>query len=279
MSTTLQKKSKGIPESASATEIGAEFRRVRLSLGLTAEVMAERMEISRGYLSEIENGKSTPSDKVLRHLRRLQDVNFFTSEGKQVAQKGAPTPVAGEDQAGRHLKNLGPAIERLVSSNAASRLAIREAADNFVSEQVSGYAGKPVAVPLYALAASAGNGSGVQPGEPPEVHVSFSPVYMRRHFGRSGDGFAMIYVKGDSMQPGLLDGDEIVIDTRQRRVDRDGIYVITLRGDLKVKRIQQRLDGSLVVKSDNPAYDAETVTAKEAEEFTVEGRLVWPRLR
>jgi phage repressor protein C with HTH and peptisase S24 domain len=254
MSTTLQKKSKGIPVSIAATEIGAEFRRVRISLGYTADVMAERMEISRGYLSEIENGKSTPSDKVMRHLERMRDVNFFTSEGKQVSKLQAP-------------ENLSyPKFQP------AEPLGVHE---NGVDYRI-----KTVDVPLYrGVHASAGNGLGVPPDDPPEVHVSFSPQYMRHHFGRSGDGFAMIYVRGDSMQPGLLDGDEIVIDTRHRRVDRDGIYVITLRGDLKVKRIQQRLDGSLVVKSDNPAYDAELVTATQAEEFTVEGRLVWPRLR
>lgn len=178
-------------------------------------------------------------------------------------------------------KNLAPQVNKLTVLPAPENLLHPKfrADDNMVRELAAGYADRPFAVPLYQLAASAGNGSGAPPGEPPEAHVSFSPSYMRRHFGRAGDGFAMIYVKGDSMQPGLLDGDEIVIDTRQRRVDRDGIYVITLRGDLKVKRIQQRLDGSLVVKSDNPAYEPELVTAAQAEEFTVEGRLVWPRLR
>lgn len=227
---------------------------MRISLGYTADVMAERMEISRGYLSEIENGKSMPSDKVMRHLERLRNVNFLTSEGKHVSKSGQFTDLP--------YPKFQPAEPLGVHENGVA------------------YRVKTVDVPLFrGVHASAGNGLGVPPDDPPEVHVSFSPSYMRHHFGRSGDGFAMIYVKGDSMQPGLLDGDEIVIDTRHRRVDRDGIYVITLRGDLKVKRIQQRLDGSLVVKSDNPAYEAELVTATQAEEFTVEGRLVWPRLR
>lgn len=254
MSTTLQKKSKGIPESLDALELGAEFKRLRLGLGLTADVMAERLEISRGYLSEIENSKSVPSDKLLRSVQREFNVNFLTPTGKQVAKKNSVT----------HLPypKFEPS-EPLIAS-----------------ENIRPYGAEPVPIPVYkGIKASAGNGSGSNGDEPPEAHVSFSPVYMRRHFGRSGDGFAMIYVKGDSMQPGLLDGDEIVIDTRQRRVDRDGIYVITLRGDLKVKRIQQRLDGSLVVKSDNAAYEAELVSAAQAEEFMVEGRLVWPRLR
>jgi phage repressor protein C with HTH and peptisase S24 domain len=254
MSTNLQNKSKGIPESITAIKVGAQLKALRLSLGLTGDVMAERLDISRGYLSELENDKSVLSDKLARVVAREFNVDFFTFEGKQVAKYDASADFP--------YPKFEPPEPLLVSENIKPSVA------------------EPVAIPFYkSIKASAGKGSGSNGGEPPEVHVSFSPVYMRRHFGRTGDGFAMIYVKGDSMQPGLLDGDEIVIDTRQRRVDRDGIYVITLRGDLKVKRIQQRLDGSLVVKSDNDAYEAELVSAAHAEEFLVEGRLVWPRLR
>ncbi len=39
------------------------------------------------------------------------------------------------------------------------------------------------------------------------------------------------------------------------------------------------LDGSLVVKSDNAAYEPETISAERAEEFRVVGRMVWPRVR
>ncbi len=102
---------------------------------------------------------------------------------------------------------------------------------------------------------------------------------MRENLGRTGRGFASVRVAGDSMQPSLLHGDEIIIDRQVCRVDVSGIYVIALRGDLLVKRIQRKLDGSLVVKSDNPAYEPEVIDASSAEEFRVVGRLVWPRVR
>ena len=62
-------------------------------------------------------------------------------------------------------------------------------------------------------------------------------------------------------------------------MDVSGIYVIELRGDMLVKRVQRKLDGSLVVKSDNPAYEPETISAEKADEFRVVGRMVWPRVR
>jgi Peptidase S24-like/Bacteriophage CI repressor helix-turn-helix domain len=141
---------------------------------------------------------------------------------------------------------------------------------------------QPYGIPVFDLGVSAGAGHGMQPGlqaQDASIEVYFTPAYMRRHFGRSGNGFAMVYVKGDSMQPTLFDGDEIVVDTRVQRVDRDGIYVFMLRGDIKVKRMQVKLDGSLLVKSDNRAYETEQVGVGQADTFQVQGRLVWPRLR
>lgn len=133
-------------------------------------------------------------------------------------------------------------------------------------------------VPRYSVRVSAGRGIGE--GEEEQVgEFAFEVDWMRRNLGRSGRGFASVEVHGDSMQPTLLNGDEIIIDRQVVRVSASGIYVIGLRGDLLVKRVQVKLDGSLVVKSDNPAYEPETITAQNAEDFRVVGRMVWPRVR
>lgn len=133
-------------------------------------------------------------------------------------------------------------------------------------------------VPRYDVRVSAGVGHG-EGTEEQIGEFAFEVGWMRKNLGRSGRGFASVEVHGDSMQPTLLNGDEIIIDKQVLRVDVNGIYVIALRGDLLVKRVQRKLDGSLVVKSDNPAYDPETITADKAEDFRVLGRMVWPRVR
>lgn len=133
-------------------------------------------------------------------------------------------------------------------------------------------------IPRYSVLVSAGGGHG-------EVHeeqigeIAFEVGWMQRNLGRSGRGFSCVIVRGDSMQPTLINGDEIIIDKHVVRVDVSGIYVIALRGDLLVKRVQRKLDGSLVVKGDNPAYEPETITEDRVEDFRVVGRMVWPRVR
>lgn len=134
-------------------------------------------------------------------------------------------------------------------------------------------------VPRYDVRASAGPGKGEPDGDALVGEFAFRFDWMRKNLGRSGRGFASLEVRGDSMQPTLMHGDEIIIDRHVLRVDVNGIYVIALRGDLLVKRVQRMLDGSLVVKSDNAAYAPELVTAEQAEGFRVVGRLVWPRVR
>lgn len=262
-----------------ADTVGGRIKKLRQSLKLTAEAMAARLHISRGYLSELENDRAQPSDKILWAMQMDFHVNpdfiragstpvFFAEEGKQVAKSVvSPTHLDGPAQENK--------LSQMRRDTAHLPVQHEQAPYEVTFDDVNA---KPFGVPLLDISASAGNGHGEQ--EPTELmQVYFAPAYMRRHFGRAGNGFAMIYVKGDSMAPTLLDGEEIVIDMRVRRVDRDGIYVVTLRNDLKVKRIQIRLDGSLLVKSDNAAYDPESVNSKDADQFQVEGRLVWPRLR
>lgn len=103
--------------------------------------------------------------------------------------------------------------------------------------------------------------------------------YMRRALGRDGAGFVTVTVSGDSMEPTLGDGDVIIVDTARTAIDASGIYVVELAGDMLVKRVQRRMDGSLVLKSDNPAYDPEHIQAGAAHTLRVMGRMTRLRFR
>ena len=81
------------------------------------------------------------------------------------------------------------------------------------------------------------------------------------------------------MEPTLGDGDVIIVDTARTAIDASGIYVVELAGDMLVKRVQRRMDGSLVLKSDNPAYDPEHIQAGAAHTLRVMGRMTRLRFR
>jgi len=93
-----------------------------------------------------------------------------------------------------------------------------------------------------------------------------------RELGVRVDAASMIRVDGDSMEPTLSDGDEILVDRDRREVRGKGaIFVIRLDGTLMVKRLRVALGGIEVV-SDNPDWPVRLCRPSEVE---VIGRVAW----
>ncbi|KQM64944.1 peptidase S24 [Sphingomonas sp. Leaf17] len=125
-----------------------------------------------------------------------------------------------------------------------------------------------VAIPRLALAASAGPGAFVD-NELTVGSDSITPA-LARYLGLSADTAASIRVRGDSMEPGLFDGDTIFVDLTSRNPGpRGAVHVVRIDDTLMVKRVA-RLGNRLVVTSDNPAAGPVPRGA-----VTVIGRVVW----
>jgi phage repressor protein C with HTH and peptisase S24 domain len=91
-----------------------------------------------------------------------------------------------------------------------------------------------------------------------------------------GQGFdpamlSAIVVAGDSMEPTLRDGDEILVDRAQRPL-RDGVHVVRVDDALLVKRIDTSRPGVLTLMSDNPSYRPLELPPPDVQ---VIGRVVW----
>jgi phage repressor protein C with HTH and peptisase S24 domain len=130
-----------------------------------------------------------------------------------------------------------------------------------------------VMVPRYDVQASAGGGALIH-SELIVDHLAFRPEWVSK-MGLNRQKLALVEVHGDSMEPALYNTDLILIDLRAAALSVNGIYVIQHRGHLLVKRIQTKLDGTVVIKSDNPAYESEFLARDEAESLIVLGRVVW----
>ena len=132
-----------------------------------------------------------------------------------------------------------------------------------------------VSVPMLKMRASAGVGQIAIQGEPQrEDIVSFREDWLRSIGLLPGRAEAMTAI-GDSMEPTIRDGDLLLVDRSIDRVVNHGIYVLVYNGAVLVKRVQLRLDGSLVLKSDNTIYGEEVVAKNEATELIIEGRVRW----
>lgn len=147
-----------------------------------------------------------------------------------------------------------------------------------VPEAVLGGIGAPTAadaveVPRLDIGASAGPGA-LAGDENVRAHVAFDAKWLRR-LAADPKRLSMILVAGDSMEPTLADGDEILVDRGDAAERlRDGIYVLRMDEALLVKRVAVNPAARrLSVSSDNPAYPGWPDCAPDA--IDVVGRVVW----
>jgi phage repressor protein C with HTH and peptisase S24 domain len=124
-------------------------------------------------------------------------------------------------------------------------------------------------VPRLPLGASAGPGAMAET-ERPIGQLRFSARWLKDQ-GLAAAQLNVIMVEGDSMEPTLRDGDEILVD-RTPRALRAGIHVLRLDDVLLVKRLELAGPARLRLISDNPAYPPLERAAADVE---VLGRVVW----
>jgi len=157
---------------------------------------------------------------------------------------------------------------------AESELGGQEIEDKSYAQSKGGLAKGWIDVPRLALGASAGPGA-LADDDAPVGHLRFSKGWLRE-LGLQPGALAALSVAGDSMDPTLADGDEILVaraDVQFGGRLRDGIHVIRRDGTLLVKRLLFEREGRVSVISDNKAYPSEAdVSLVEVE---VLGRVVW----
>lgn len=131
-----------------------------------------------------------------------------------------------------------------------------------------------VAVPRLAVDASAGPGA-LTGEEQARSTFAFDPRWLRKLGAENPAQLSIIEVKGDSMEPLLSDGDEILVDrsdSAQRL--RDGIYVLRMDDALMVKRIALNPAARTIsISSDNKAYPSWPDC--RADRVDLVGRVIW----
>lgn len=65
----------------------------------------------------------------------------------------------------------------------------------------------------------------------------------------------MTTVHGDSMEPVIMDGDIIMVDTGQKRIFDGYIYALAVGVSIVIKRLYFKPNGLVRVRSDNPEYE------------------------
>ncbi len=126
-------------------------------------------------------------------------------------------------------------------------------------------------IPRLSVGASAGSGAH-NDDELQAGRIACDDAWLKKIGVSVSSEPSIIQVDGDSMEPSLKDGDDILVDRSPARA-RDGIYVIRMDDMLMVKRLAFGPGGQLSVISDNkqyPSYDNVNL-----DSVSIIGRVVW----
>ncbi|MCB1477687.1 MAG: helix-turn-helix transcriptional regulator [Rhodobiaceae bacterium] len=128
-------------------------------------------------------------------------------------------------------------------------------------------------IPRHEISASAG--PGLIPVEDGEVELLAFRRDWLSSMGVNPSNAVLVGATGDSMEPTVPDGALMLLDTSEKHLRNGWICAIVRGGELLVKRIQRRTDGTVILISDNEIYEPETIAEDRLNDLRVAGRVRW----
>lgn len=225
-----------------ATDFGNRLRAAQKHAKKTQQQVAKEVGMGQGTLSELM--KIGTGSAFTTKIARACGVDahwLATGEGEML-----PTPPA----------LIGKPVRALAEGD----------------EPGEGY----VHVPLLANAGSMGAGNDQLHDDVLVGHIALSETWVARRLQpTSQKALRFIHAYGDSMSPTFEDGDVLLVDTGV--VDPsmiDGVYVMSANDRLYIKRVRQRMNGSVEISSDNPTVKTVDVLNGD-HSIKMLGRVIW----
>lgn len=216
--------------------IGSRVREARKAAKLSQQELASRIGIRQPTLSALESGENLDT-------KFLPDIEKETGYRALWLKFGKGPKLVGEEQ------KIG------------SMLRLK--------------AGDELLIPLLDVAGSMGLGELVPDHIDVVRHIAVSVPDLRQQCTFTApDRLAFITAYGNSMEPTYSDGDVLLVDQTVSDIKYDAVYVLEKAGELFIKRLQRRPDGSLLMISDNKLYEPQAISKADMLDFSVRGRVV-----
>jgi phage repressor protein C with HTH and peptisase S24 domain len=221
-----------------------KLRSTRKTLGLTQQDIADIFGIKSVNISDWENEKTMPEASRLPLLAKKLGLSI--------------SELMGEEP--------GKLSRRDVYAPGAPTITATHPDDEPRDDSVY--------IPESRIEFSAGNGRTaqyelVEEQEPATYRLSWFQKY-----GINPDHVRRFRVSGDSMEPMLFAKDTILVNLDETKIVDNKLYAIRYGDELRVKYLRRLIDGTLVLRSVNPAYDDEKISAELVDEhISVIGRV------
>lgn len=125
-------------------------------------------------------------------------------------------------------------------------------------------------IPMYDVECAAGSGRSFE-GEPVLGYFHMDRAVLSELKLPTESG-AWVRARGDSMVGTIDDGDYVFVDFTQRDPSREGVYLLLMDGERRIKRMQRVAGGGWLLISDNPRYDKELIAPEKKQFVEVLGR-------
>lgn len=209
-------------------------------------------------------------------------INQWMSAKEIAALPGMPSTIQGVHKKARRdgwqqrkqAGVKGPGVEYLVEVS-SEQLPQQEQIDCVEEPQavyINQFMEEFVLIPGYRVQVSAGHGSLTQGELEPCRHLAFRRKWLRWR-GFDEKELAIVWSKGDSMEPTISNNDTLVVHLGRTRPVDGHIYVVRNDDQLWVKRLQV-LPGAWLLLSDNKHYQPIEVPKDEQHTFEVIGQVV-----
>ncbi|SDJ88749.1 XRE family transcriptional regulator [Billgrantia gudaonensis] len=224
------------------SNLGERLRQERIRLGMSQEEFGAVGGVKKVAQSNYETGKRFPDSQYMERLAASGvDIQFVVS-GIHSGNSQTAAP---------------PAAYRVDSSEPAETHSLDPGPD---------YA----AVAMYDIEAAAGAGRSFE-GEPVQ-----SVLYIHHGeletLGLPPGQVVGVKARGDSMEPTLADGDWVLVDRASRDVRQEGVFLLLVSGERRIKRVQRLAGGALYLISDNTHYQPEMIPPERMGEVEILGR-------
>lgn len=127
-----------------------------------------------------------------------------------------------------------------------------------------------VAVNMYDVEGAAGDGRSLE--DERIEGVLYFPEAQLNALGLSPERIAGIKVRGDSMEETLADGDWVLVNQADTDYRREGVFLLLVSGERRIKRVQRLAGGALYLISDNDHYEPEMIPPEQMREVKILGR-------
>lgn len=258
----------------SREELGSLIKKARklkkqvTGINYTQEMLANDIGVSRGYLGDIETGRAYPNYVLINKIALACDVPLsFFSDIEQKIDSCVQEQLADYDY--KTQKMIIDAIKlsddvRLdfLSGSDKDKISLhgyktKTDESTKASNEIPFKPDSIIMVPVYGRIAAGLPITAIQEND---EYYPLDTSLFNVNSGHTPSDFFYLHVKGDSMEPTILDGDLVLI-RRQNTVETNEVAAVLCNGeDATIKRVTIS-DDKLILNPDNKAYPPQLYNA------------------